>query len=190
MDSMVARGSLPVATQSKRTSASVPARVLRPCWEGMQAVCSSDAYPCASVRPTSRRITSPTTRARARPLGLRRATMRPARMAATTGVTGTSARASRPAARCESVQSASSSSKMRKGSLVMPEGPAAEPRVAVRRDARNGCKGSAHCSSGLNARSSGSGSGGSQGVSLRGSQSCLSSSEEARPLSATEKLTE
>ena len=31
--------------------------------------------------------------------------------------------------------------------------------------------------------------GSSQGVSLRGSQSCLSSSEEARPLSATEKLT-
>ena len=121
----------------------------------MQAACSSDADSCASVRPTSRRSTSPTTKAHTRPLGLRKATMRPARMAATTG-TGTSARASRSAARCKSVQSASSSSKMRKCSLVMPEGPAAEPLLAVRRDARNGCKGSAHCSSGLNARSIGS----------------------------------
>ena len=44
--------------------------------------------------------------------------MRPARMAATTGA-GTSARASRSAARRESVQSASSSSNMRTCSLVM-----------------------------------------------------------------------
>ena len=54
---------------------------------------------CARVRPTRRRSTSPTTRARARPLGLRRATIRPARMAGRTGA-GTSARASRLAAPC------------------------------------------------------------------------------------------
>ena len=73
--------------------------------------------------------------------------MRPARMAETIGA-GTSARASF----CKSVQSASSSSNMRKCSLEMPEGPAADPRLAVRKDARNGCKGIAHCSPGLNAK--------------------------------------
>ena len=48
--------------------------------------------------------------------GLRRATVRPARMAGTTGA-GTSARTSRLAAPCKNVQSASSSSSMHEGSL-------------------------------------------------------------------------
>ena len=67
-----------------------------------------------------------------------RATERPA-MASTAG--GTSALASRRAAPCRRQASSSSSSKTRMCSLVAPDGPAAEPRRALRKPPRKACWG-------------------------------------------------
>ena len=135
-DSTVARASNSVAARSSRLKASVPARVLRPNWKGRQASCKAGANCCARARPTRRRKVSPTTKARARPLGLRSATMRPKRRASSTD-SGTVAVASRLAARWRSSQSPSSSKRSRRCSLVVPDGPAAEPRRAPRRQPTN-----------------------------------------------------
>ena len=61
---------------------------------------------------------------------------------------GTSACAKRCAAQWSSWLSTSSSSRMRRCSAVAPEGPAAAPRLAVRRQARNAAKERGHGSCG------------------------------------------
>ena len=131
----VARGLASVAARSRRLTASVPNRVLKPNWCFKHADWKWGAKCCARARPRRRRSTSPTTSARTRPLGFRRATRRPTRRPSKT-TEGTSACASRRAAPCNRRLSSSSSRGMRKCSLVAPEGPAAEPRLALRRHSR------------------------------------------------------
>ena len=95
----VARGLASVAARSGRLTASVPTRVLKPNWCGKHADWKWGAKCCARARPRRRRSTSPTTSARTRPLGFRRATRRPTRRPSRT-TEGTSACASLRAAPC------------------------------------------------------------------------------------------
>ena len=84
------------------------------------------AYCWARHRETNRRKTSPTTIPRTRPFGLVRATMRPRPMAEAMPA-GTLAWASFWATRMKLVAAASSSRRMRRVSVVRPDGPGAAP---------------------------------------------------------------
>ena len=121
--------------------------------------------------------------------GLRSATRRPTRTAASTG-SGSSALAKETAALCRTARSRSSSMSKRRCSFVMPEGPAAEPRRAPRRQDSNSVAGTGQASAGAWASTSGlSASTGSWGLRL-GSRSSASvaSSPAASGSAVSERL--
>ena len=146
-DRTVARGSMAVAVWRSLYKPSVPARVLKPNWYGRHASWNAAAKCRASTRATRRLKTFPMTRTRTRPLGLRSATIRPMRMVVRIS-SGTLAFASRSVARLSRPLSDGPSNRRRKCSLVVPEGPVAEPRRAPLRQPRGSSAGSGHADAG------------------------------------------
>ena len=110
---------------------SQPARVLSAFWNGAVAVSAFLANCWANVRATKRRKTSLTTMPLTPPDGFRRAVIRPNRNAERID-NGTSALARNPATWHTEANDLTDSNKGNKCSEVMPDGPRAAPRRAIR----------------------------------------------------------